>query len=51
MSRVTSTAIVYERLRMFGATDSGISAVPPSQFEYRFHSLNGVLNAHAQPVG
>ena len=27
------------------------SAVPPSQFEYRFHSLNGVLNAHAQSVG
>ena len=27
------------------------SAVPPSKFEYRFHSLNGVLNAHAQPVG
>jgi hypothetical protein len=27
------------------------SAVPPSQFEYRFHSLNGVLKAHAQPVG
>ena len=27
------------------------SAVPPSQLEYRFHSLNGVLNAHAQPVG
>ena len=27
------------------------SAVPPSQFEYRFHSLNGVLNAHAHPVG
>jgi hypothetical protein len=27
------------------------SAVPPSQFEYRFQSLKGVLNAHAQPVG
>ena len=24
----TSAAIVYERLRMFGATDSGISAPP-----------------------
>jgi regulator of extracellular matrix RemA (YlzA/DUF370 family) len=27
------------------------SAVPPSKFEYRFHSLNGVLKAHAHPVG
>lgn len=27
-SMVTSTAIVYDRLRMFGATDSGTSAVP-----------------------
>ena len=27
------------------------SAVPPRRFPYRFHILNGVLNAHAHPVG
>ena len=26
------------------------SAVPPSKDAYRFHILNGVLNAIAQPV-
>ena len=51
-----STACVYWRrmpaspIRAGQETISG-SAVPPSQFEYRFQSLNGVLNAHAQPVG
>ena len=51
-----STACTYWRRRPAEVIRAGQetiigSAVPPSQLEYRFHSLNGVLNAHAQPVG
>ena len=52
-----STACVYCRRNVptsliFAGQDtiSG-SAVPPSKFAYRFHILNGVLNAQAHPVG
>ena len=51
-----STACVYCRRTPVPAIPFGHetiigSAVPPSQFEYRFQSLNGVLKAQAQPVG
>lgn len=51
-----SMACTYWRRRpveviCFGQETIIGSAVPPSKFEYRFYSLNGVLNAHAHPVG